>query len=95
MKTELTKTEQNDLIERIAQWSVKIGIGSMLSFILEVNRPMCPLTGNAIIAFAPFMNAVIPFPFHMFGILIQDDSAVKKLQKRIEELSSRPLKTDF
>jgi hypothetical protein len=87
MQVVLGEHERDALIETVAEWSVRCGLGAIVSFLLECNRPVAPLTGQACIACAPLINAGFPWPVHNFGLLLQDGAAVARLQRRIEELT--------
>ncbi len=89
LPTTLTDKQREELIGLIAGWSVKYGIGSIVSFLLEVNRPVAPITGNVCIGFGPMVSILFPIPVHSLGLLLQEDDSVKELQKRIEELGKK------
>jgi hypothetical protein len=86
MQTQLTDVESEALVERIARWAVALKIGSFVAFMLEINRPVAPLSGNACIAVAPIANGLTPVPLNALGLLLQDDGAVVRLCKRIRDL---------
>lgn len=86
MQTVLTDAESEALIERIARWATSLEIGGIVAFLLEVNRPVAPLTGNTCIAFGSFAQGLIPFPVHALGLLLQDDRSVLRLRERILKL---------
>jgi len=87
LETQLTDKERDDLIDQIAQWSVKLGLGTVIAFLVEVNRPIAPITGNLCIGFGSMISMLVPIPVYKIGLLLQEDSNVKLLQKRIEELT--------
>lgn len=86
MKTALTPTESNELTERIARWAVSLKIGSFVAFLLEINRPIAPLSGNMFIATDTFATGLSPVSFHAIGLLLQDATAVDRLRERILQL---------
>jgi hypothetical protein len=86
-ETHLTDKERNELIDQIAQWSVKFGLGTIIAFLVEVNRPIAPITGNLCIGFGSMISILVPIPVYKIGLLLQEDTNVKLLQKRIEELT--------
>ncbi len=86
MQTVLTDEEIGSLTERIARWAVSLRIGSLLAFLLEINRPVAPISGNLCIAVSPIANGLMPLPLHSLGLLLQDDKAVIALRDRILQL---------
>ena len=86
MQTVLTTEERDALIERLARWAVKLDIGGRVAFLLEVNRPIAPLTGNACIAMGSFIQGWAPLSVPALGLLLQDDQAVVRLRERIVQL---------
>ena len=94
MKTALTGREQEELIEQIAQWAHRLGIGTLVSFVLETSRPAAPLTGNFFIAIAPILRPLSPLPVHDLGLLVQEDDAARKIRERIRQLNEDAPKGD-
>jgi hypothetical protein len=86
VKLTLSDAEAQALVERIARWAVSLRIGSLVAFLLEVNRPVGPLTANACMAVAPLAAGLIPLPLHALGLLLQDDAAVQRLCARLRQL---------
>lgn len=86
MQTELTVAEKDALTERIARWAVSLKIGRLVAFMLEVNRPVAPLSGNLCIAVGPVFEGLAPFSINATGLFLQDDKAVCRLRDRILEL---------
>ena len=86
-ETTLTDEERDKLISQIAQWSVRYGLGTIIAFLVEVNRPIAPITGNLCIGFGSMISMLVPIPVYKIGLLLQEDANVKLLQKRIEELT--------
>jgi len=86
MQTVLTNEEAGALTERIARWAVSLKIGSLVAFLLEINRPLAPISGNLCIAFSPLASSLTPIPLHALGLLMQDDKAVAGLCDRIRQL---------
>jgi hypothetical protein len=86
MQTELTDRERDALVERIARWAASLKIGGLIAFMLEINRPVAPLSGNACIAVAPMLGGAAPIPLNALGVLLQDDAAVMRLCERIRQL---------
>jgi len=86
-ETTLTDEERDKLISQIAQWSVQYGLGTIIAFLVEVNRPIAPITGNLCIGFGSMISMLVPIPVYKIGLLLQEDANVKLLQKRIEELT--------
>jgi hypothetical protein len=86
-ETQLTEKERDELIDQIAEWAVKYGLGTIVAFLVEVNRPIAPITGNLCIGFGSMISMLIPVPVYKIGLLLQEDANVKLLQKRIEELT--------
>lgn len=93
MLIQLTNGERDALVERIARWAVTLKIGGFVAFMLGINRPVAPLSGNACIAVAPIMNGLAPVPLNALGLLLQDDAAVVRLCKRIRELEQEMKET--
>ena len=89
VKTELTKTEHDALVDRIARWAVRLGIGPMVVFLLECNRPIAPLTGNTCIAIGPLAQPLLPVPLREIGLLLLDPCTSGDVRRRIEVLESR------
>ncbi len=87
MQTTLSEAERAALIERIARWAVRYGLGAIVAFLFEINRPLGLLTGQTCIACAPLINAGFPWPVHQLGLLLQDNAAIRQLQARMEELA--------
>jgi len=87
MQMTLSDVERTALIERIARWAVTHGLGAIVAFLLEINRPIGLLTGQTCIACAPLINAGFPWPVHQLGLLLQDSTAIRQLQARMEELA--------
>jgi hypothetical protein len=87
LQMNLSEAERAALIERIARWATAYGLGAIVSFLLEINRPLGVLSGQMCIACAPLINAGFPWPVHQLGLLLQDGVAVRQLQQRIEELA--------
>ena len=85
VKTELTREETDALVDRIADWAAALGIGPLVSVLLEMNRPVCSITGNVLIAGAPIAATLAPWPLHPLGLLLQDSEAVARLQDRLRE----------
>ena len=86
MITELTAAERDALIERIAQWAVSLDIGGIVAFMLEINRPVAPLSGNTCVAAGSMLDGIAPVSMNALGVLLQDDAAVVRLCGRIREL---------
>ncbi len=86
-ETTLTDEERDKLINQIAHWSVQYGLGTIIAFLVEVNRPIAPITGNLCIGFGSMISMLVPIPVYKIGLLLQEDANVKLLQKRIEELT--------
>ena len=86
IKTALTIDQQEQLIERIARWATGLGIGTLVSALLEINRPAAPLTANMLIAVAPLVGPLVPLPLHDLGLLLQEDGAVARIRRRIAQL---------
>ena len=86
MQTQLADGERDALVERIARWAVTLKIGGFVAFMLEINRPVAPLSGNACIAVAPIASGLTTVPLNALGVLLQDDASVVRLCKRIREL---------
>ena len=90
MKTELTSEETNALTERLARWAVSMKVGGLIAFMLEVNRPIAPLSANFCIAVGPMFDSVAPVSINTIGVFLQDDKAVCRLRDRIVELEREP-----
>jgi hypothetical protein len=88
MQTVLTHEQTDALVERLARWAASLGIGSLVAFMLEVNRPVAPLTGNACIALGTFADGISPIPLHALGLLLQDRPALERLCNRLRELEA-------
>ena len=86
VKTELTPQERDELVERIARWATGLGIGALIVFLLECNRPIAPLTGNACVAVGPMLGSVLPVPLDHVGLLLMENGAVEQLRRRVAEL---------
>jgi hypothetical protein len=91
VKTELTSPEREELIEQVARWATGLGIGALVVFLLECNRPVAPLTGNALIALGPMLGALPPIPLDSVGLLLMEDGVVDQLRRRVTELETSPL----
>jgi len=89
MQTLLSQKEKETLIEETANWLVKYDLATIAVFILEINRPIAPITGNLTIALAPIIRPLLKdLPCHQLGILLQEDEHIKWLIKKIEEKSN-------
>lgn len=88
MKTELTQEERDGLVDALAAWAVRLGIGEFVAFLLEVNRPAGVLTGNALIAADPVLRPVLSFSLHNAGLLAQEDGLADAFRSRIDDLSA-------
>jgi hypothetical protein len=84
MITSLTSERTTILCEQLAQWAVSLRIGTPLAFLLEVNRPLAPLSANACIAAAPLAAGLLPL--HDLGLLLQDNAAITRVCARIRQL---------
>jgi len=90
MQTELTPEQVEHHIGQLAHWAASLRIGTLVAFLLEINRPLAPLTANACIAFGPLASGLLPLPLHNLGLLLNDDAAVRRLCARIREEESIP-----
>lgn len=96
VKTELTIQEREALIDRLARWANELGIGPLIIFLLECNRPVAPLTGNLLIAIGPMLGMALPIPINNIGLLLMDDDSVSQLRQRLAEQDrkERPTETE-
>ncbi len=88
VKTQLSGAERDALVERIATWAVESGIGSLVVFLLEINRPIASLSGNLCIAGASLARTVLPFPFEDMGLLLMEPENAAIVRERIEHLQA-------
>jgi hypothetical protein len=84
MITSLTSERTEALCAQLAQWAVSLRVGALLAFLLEVNRPLAPLSANACIAAAPLATGLLPL--HDLGLLLQDDAAIARVCACIRQL---------
>ena len=86
VKTELTHAEREALLDRIAKWAVRLGIAPMVTFLLECNRPVAPLSANAVIAVGPMMQPLLPVPMPETGLLLLDPDIASEVRRRVAAL---------
>lgn len=88
MNTELTQDERDQLVDALATWAVRLGIEEIVVFLLEVNRPVGVLSGNALIAADPMLRPLLPFSPHNAGLLLQEDGLIDAFRARVREVSA-------
>ena len=86
VKTELTDSEREALLDRIANWAVRLGIAPMVTFLLECNRPVAPLSANVVIAIGPMMQPLLPLPMPEIGLLLLDPDLAREVRRRVTVL---------
>jgi hypothetical protein len=88
MNTELTQEERETLVDALATWAVRLGIEEIVAFLLEVNRPVGVLSGNALIAADPLLRPVLPFSPHNAGLLLQESGLNDAFRARVREITA-------
>ncbi len=88
VKTCLSNEERTALVERIAGWSLRLGIAPMVVFLVECNRPLAPLTANMLIGAGSLAETLLPLPLRDLGLLLLDDDVAAALRKRIDTITA-------
>jgi hypothetical protein len=67
------------LAARLSRWAFEWRIAPLVAFLLEINRPLAPLSANAVVAFGPLLGGLAPLPVDDLVLLLQDDAAIREL----------------
>lgn len=83
----LTEEQTSELIERLAQWSVRKGLGAAAVLFLELHKPLTFIASQTAIVFSPFLIPFLGFDrVDQYTQLFQSRENVERLIQRIEEL---------
>lgn len=88
IKTELGPGEAAQIAERIARWTVKWNLPAAATFLCEINRPIAPITGHALIGFGTMVDMVFPINARDLGLFLLEDANSLMLESKIKELAS-------
>jgi hypothetical protein len=87
---ELTESETETMIEKIAVEICRRNLQTPAILMLEMNKPWASIAGNASIVAAPF---VVPFigldSFNNFSRLLKKRDNVERLLRRIEDMTRK------
>jgi hypothetical protein len=87
----LDPSEEQEVIEAVCAPISKRSLETPAILVLEMHKPIAGVTGNAAVAFAPFIGPVVGVDtMSKFSRLLKDRDAYERLIQRLEELRDAP-----
>ena len=83
---DIPEDEQQDLLEKLAQWIVRRNLTTPAILFLETGKPLNFLGSQLLIAFSPFVQAFFKGEkYHKLALILEKDENVELLLQLIEQ----------
>jgi len=82
---DISEEDRDKIVEEIAQWIMKVGMGTPAILFLEAHKPLNRVAANLMHLTSPVAGILAPLWDH-YGVLLQDKENLEVLISRLEEL---------